>query len=1128
MGSGRGSQSSRRFCAGPWQTPSRTAAYRILADLRLALAERLSRMPLGRVRARSVGHLRKVLQDDVEQLELGLSHAIPDLAAAIAVPVASLVVMFVINWQVALAALAVVVLAVAFVVWAIRRTAGLAERESDIKQHLNTSIISFLRGMKVIRGFLPTKDSFTATDAAINANERIENAKMRKGKWQAVAASTLTTSAVSLILPVGLWCVHVGHLTPSALVFFLLVGTGFAQPLVSLMTSLAVLQYQIEAGLKSISEILDEPDLAVPGHQEQPQGFGIIIHDVSFAYGDGPAVLHGVNLSIPEGASLALVGPSGGGKSTLLGLLARFHDVSDGFVQLGGVDLRSMDPVALMQQVAYVQQDEYIFADTLWENIRMARPDATTEEITSAAERARVSEFVDELEDGWHTMLPAGGGRLSGGQRQRISIARAILKGSSVILLDEATAFLDPESEVAVTKALADLRQGRSMITVAHRLGTVIDYDQIAFLESGRIVATGTHEELLRECTEYADLWASFQQARGWEIRSAKEGPGRTQPSSVAVASQCDAPTAREAAPVAGLADLKPIRQWLSLLGDQRRVFWRRGLVWIILDGILTSAPTVVTLFALLAVLSGQVEADAWWRYGLILAAIFALRWLFGVGLATVWWPITTKVVAKLRLSILAHLRRIPLGRYDQLDTGRTATLVVADLPLVDFVNLPAKVIVSLIQPPLAVAILLILDWKLGLAALAGLPVFFLLLWRSDRAQSGILGEVAQARSRASSELLEMVQGTAVLRANPNAPQAKRYRESVEALRHTSVAMALNTSPLKSFASVALEIGFAFLVLMVCLGSLEGNLPKVTALVCLVISLSLYRPYQDLMELSSYRHLQGHIVDRIAQIWDIEPLSVGSREAPSRDTSVTFNDVTFGYRDGRKVLHGVNFVARTGEITALVGASGSGKSTVANLVARFWDVDSGSVRIGDVDVRDLTSAALAMQVATVYQDVYLFPTTIRENLCLGSEAGERELEEVLQAAQAWNFVRELPDGLDAEVTDGGNNLSGGERQRVSIARALLKDAPILLLDEAVDSVDPETEVRIQKALGSLVVGRTVIVVAHRLNTIRSADQIVVLANGGVEATGTHDELLDRSPTYRRMWTANHPGEETRV
>ena len=239
-------------------------------------------------------------------------------------PLASLIVMFVISWPVASAALAVVLLSVVLVAWGVARSAGVAESESGIKEHLNTAVISFLRGMKVIRGFLPGKTSFAATDDAIAASEQIENTKMQRGKWQAVASTVLTTSAVLFVLPTGLWCVHAGYLTPSALIFFLLVGTGFAQPLMSLMISMAVLQYQIEAGLKNISEILDEPDLPSPEHPEFPEDFSIDIHDVSFAYEDGPTVLHEINLNIPEGTSLALVGPSGGGKSTLLGLLARF------------------------------------------------------------------------------------------------------------------------------------------------------------------------------------------------------------------------------------------------------------------------------------------------------------------------------------------------------------------------------------------------------------------------------------------------------------------------------------------------------------------------------------------------------------------------------------------------------------------------------------------------------------------------------------------------------------------------------------------------------------------------------------------------------------------------------------
>ncbi|MDO4899685.1 ABC transporter ATP-binding protein [Actinomyces sp.] len=397
-------------------TVSHTAAYRVLADIRIALAEKLSRMPLGRVRAYSSGHLKKVLQDDVEQLELGLSHAIPDLAAAIAVPLASVVAMTFMNWQMALASLLMVVLTVALVIWGIRRGAGVAAEESQAKTKLNTAVISFLRGMKEIRGFLPGPTGFAATDAVISETERIENTKMERGMWQAVGSTKLVGSAVLFLLPLGLWLVHSGALTSSSLIFFLLVGTGFAQPLLNLTISLAVLQYQVEAGLKNINEILQEPDLAGPRTPLVNNGYGIEFRSVRFSYGSqGPEVLHGIDLAVPAGGSLALVGPSGGGKSTIMGLLARFHDPSAGRVLLGGVDLRDMDPVALMQQVAYVQQDDYLFTDTLLNNIRMARPDATDDEVYEAAERARVAEFVPELAEGWQTVLPPGGGNLSGG-----------------------------------------------------------------------------------------------------------------------------------------------------------------------------------------------------------------------------------------------------------------------------------------------------------------------------------------------------------------------------------------------------------------------------------------------------------------------------------------------------------------------------------------------------------------------------------------------------------------------------------------------------------------------------------------------------------------------------------------
>lgn len=1112
---------------------SHHAAYRILADLRVALAERLARIPLGRVRARSSGQLKKVLQDDVEQLELGLSHAIPDIAAAIAVPVASIIVMFIMGWQVGVAAVLVVVFAVALIAWGVSRTTGFAERESAIKADLSTSVISYLRGMRVLRGFLAGNVGHDATDAAIAATADIENRKEARGKWQAVAGTALSSSPVLLILPVGLWCTAQGIISPATLVFFLLVGTGFAQPLMGLLISLAVLQYQVEAGLKNIAEILDEPDLPVPDEAHEPDGFSLELHDVHFRYNeDGPDALTAVNLDIPENSSLALVGPSGGGKSTLLGLLARFHDVTEGSVRLGGVDVRDLDPVGLMRRVAYVQQDDHLFADTVMENIRMARPGASDDEVITAADRARVSEFVDELPEGWQTVLPSGGGQLSGGQRQRISVARALLKGASIVLLDEATAFLDAESEAAVSAALAELRANATMITVAHRLGTIIHHDRIAYLAEGRIVHCAGHEEMLRDCPEYAELWSDYRDAQGWQLtggraEAAAEGEHREIHSDMDTG-EADQERGRadelgETPRVRGLGSMNPVRQWLALLGHQRRDLWRGGLWCILADGMLTSAPLVVVVLALLDVLGGAPSAGAWWRYGLMLVGIFVLRWLVGVGTASIWWPKANRSWMQLRRSVLGHLRRIPLGEYNRLDVGRTSTLVVSDLPLVDFINLPAKVTVGMLQPLLAAIVLVIFDWRIAAAALVGVPAFWLLLWLADGIEDKVLGRVIQARSQASGDLLEFVQGTAVIRANPDAPQASRYRASVEELRRRSVAMAICTSPLTSLASAVLELGFAALIWVVCLRHLDAGLPEQIALLLLVASLSLYRPYQELLELSSYRHLQSRIAEHVGEVWDIEPLSEGTREIPvgaEEGVPVELRDVGFSYRDGQRVLDGANMVAHPGAVTALVGPSGSGKSTIANLVARFWDVDEGSVRFADTDVRDLTSAGLAAQVTTVYQDVYLFPTTVRENLTMGTTIDDHHLWRALELAQARDFVAAMPGGLDARLDEAGGNLSGGQRQRLSIARALVKDAPVLLLDEAVASVDPRTEVRIQRALSTLVAGRTVMIIAHRLNTVRSSECIVVLSDKGIEKTGTHDELLAQSPTYQRLWGAH--------
>lgn len=1101
---------------------SHVAAYRALADLRLELADRIDRMPLARARSRSAGELKKVVQDDVEHLELGLSHAIPDIASSIAVPVATLGVMLWIDWRMGLAALAIVVCIVVCIAWAVGRSTDLAPRESEIATALNVSVVSFVRGIRVIRGFVRPSHAFVDVDRAVADSEAIENLKTSRGRVGAVSATAFASVSVLFLLPLGLYLVHIGSLDVAELVFFLLVGVGFAQPLMSLALSAAVLQYQIEAGMKNIAAILEEEDLPRPENPISPDGSRLELVDVRFAYGDN-IVLDGVDLTIEPGTSVALVGGSGAGKTTMLRLLARFADVTGGAIRLGGVDLRDIDPVELAGLVAFVQQDDYVFDDTVLENIRLARPDATDEEVREAARRARVTEFLPDLEDGWHTRLGVGGGRLSGGQSQRISIARAFLKDAPVVLLDEATAFLDAENEKAVVGALADLSEGRTVVTVAHRLGSITGYDRILLLERGRIAASGSHPELLASSESCLSLWEDYRAVDGWRLEPAAAAFASRASRSVDGPAEEGEPstTDDERTPVvAHLAAKGPVEQWFTMLGRHRRTFFRRGLWRVLLEGALTSAPMLVVFIALFTALDGPVETSDVVTLGCALFVLFLARIVIGVDVARVWWPVTQRAIADLRRSVLHRLRRVPLGAFDRMDAGRTSTLVVSDLALVDFVNLPAKVVVAVVQPVLATIVLAVLDWRLAAAALIGAPVFLGLLVVADRSQNAITTAVADARREANTALLEFVRGTAVLRAFPDAPQAARYRTAVEHLRRFSVRMAVRTSPLTALATVVLELGFVALLWFGSTLFLGGGVAATTLLLFLVTALNLYRPLQELLELSTYRHQQDRIAEQLGEVWDIAELPEPAEPASMSGTDVEFRDVRFSYTDD-EALKGVSFRAESGKVTALVGPSGAGKSTVADLVARFWDVGSGSIRIGGADLREVPEDDLRRTVTTVYQEVYLFPDTIRSNLTIGApDATDEQVWAALESAEAADFVRALPGQLDAVLAEAGDDLSGGQRQRLSIARALLRDPDVLLLDEAVASIDPATERRIQLALSHLVAGRTVLVVAHRLETIRGADRIVVLDAGRVDGVGTHDELLGSSAVYRRLWEAH--------
>lgn len=1123
------------------------AAYRTLADLRMAIARQLGVLPLGRVQARSTGEMKKLLHDDVEQMEEALAHGVPDLAAAAAVPITTTILLFAVDWRLALVALGSLVLLVVVSGIGMALAAGNNKPFAEHTATLNRAVMGYLQGIKVIRGFLRPDSGYDQARSAIITSASLQH-RVTAGplSWLVSFMMVATGFAIAILLPVAGLQYANGSIDLATLALFLLIGLAYLGPIISLVGVLATIMTRIQFAADAIGEILAEPPLPQSTSPRIPESFDVAFHEVSFSYTDRTAsppdatadgdpaspdgavpsetshpVLDSVSLTIPAGARYALVGPTGAGKSTVARLIARFWDPTAGQVTIGGVDVRDIPSAELARLVAFVQQDEYIFAASLRENVRLARPDATDVEVEAAGRAARLEAVADRLESGWDTVLPGGGGNLSGGERQRVSIARALLADAPVVVLDEATAALDAQTERETLAAIDAVTSGRTVIAIAHRLATIRSSDRILYLDDGRISAAGTHEELLAHSPGYATLWNAYTRASGWHLSTAPTSPEI--PTSPRFHGTDFTPTDADGHDAAarsivtpGLGEMGFTRQWITLLGRGWPVLLRRGVPKLILESLLRGIPLLAVFLVLNAAITGITEDQpfdrslVWSVTGVLVAGLLvrflAIRWANG----TVW-TVAADSKADLQLSIVERLRRVPLGFFSRVDNGRITTLVGNDTMMVDFQNIPQQVAAALIQPIYLSVILLILDWRLGLAALIGFPIFIGITIWSDRIYHRVFADVHRARRDATMILIEQAKGAAVLRGNPGSFIGRRFAGAVDRLRDTSIAMSVQAAPAVALGAISVESG---LVAVILVGSAlygAGAVSATTLLLFLVISLTVYQPIQELNVLAGYRRNQQEIARKIGEVWDAPILTEPEHPAVAADATIEFRDVTFSYRhsddpalddDVRDtVLRNVSFTAPAGTITALVGPSGAGKSTIANLTARLWDVDSGAILIGGHDLRELGSDGVMSLVTTVYQDVYLFNDTVRYNVTLGRpEATDEQIWAALEAAQCDDVVRGLPDGLESVIDDAGTSLSGGQRQRLSIARALLKDSPILILDEAVASVDPDTEARIQDAIGRLAAGRTVLVIAHRLETVRDVDQILTVRDGTVTSS----------------------------
>lgn len=503
------------------------SAFRCATNMRKQTTEHLMHLPLGFFSAHSSGELRRTIDGCAASTETLLAHMLPDVAGAVAMVVGMLLLFFVFDWRLGLACMAAVVVSLCCLA-KMMSGKGMEFMKSYMGAltKMNAAGTEYVRGIPVVKVFQQTVYSFSAFHDAISEYSKMAiNYAGTFCRAPQVAQLTVLNGLVIFLLPVAIL------LAPGEadLARFATNFAFYAVFSAIVPTAMTKLQFVSEASqmsadsLARVKSLLSEAKLSVPAAPKRTKGNGVTFKDVSFTYeGSDVAALDHVSFDVPEGSTLALVGPSGGGKSTAASLIPRFWDVDGGSVSVGGVDVRDLDPHELMDRVAFVFQTNQLFTQTLADNVRATRPEASDEEVLAALSAAQCDDIVAKLPQGIHTMLGSGGSYLSGGEVQRVALARAILKNAPIVVLDEATAFADPENEVLIQRAFTKLAYGRTVIMIAHRLSTVVGVDKIVVLEHGRVAQSGTHDELLSCDGLYARMWADYEQAVAWRIRSDK------------------------------------------------------------------------------------------------------------------------------------------------------------------------------------------------------------------------------------------------------------------------------------------------------------------------------------------------------------------------------------------------------------------------------------------------------------------------------------------------------------------------------------------------------------------------------------------------------------------------------
>jgi ATP-binding cassette subfamily C protein CydCD len=1096
-------------------------AARVQKKLRRTLYDRIAALGPGTIGRLRSGALTLSLTEGVEQLETYFGQFLPQFLIALLTPLLIFAVVALIDLPVALVMLGCALVALfAPAIWH-RRDVANARRRQTSYAAFAAEFLDSVQGLATLKAFGQSRAR--ADRLEVEARELF-----RRTMWVLgtnTLARGITDSAIACgaaaALALGAWRVDAGVLSLTSLLVILMLGVEVFRP----MRELRAVLHQGMVGLSAaqgIYRVLDEKPIVT----EAPVGLvpaklepTIAFEAVRFRYPGTRRDIHtALDFRVANGERIGIVGASGVGKSSIVRLLLRFYDPDAGTVRIDERDLRELSFAQIRSMISVVNQDTFLFHGTVEDNIRMGRPAALPTDIEAAARAANIHEFVKSLPQGYRTIIGERGIKLSGGQRQRIAIARALLRDTPILVLDEALSAVDAENEAVIQEALDRLMRDRTTLVLAHRLSSVIDCDRILVLDEGRVIESGSHHALMRAGGVYARLMAE-------QTQDAAQSPVIDPPLASRVADTiARIPDAAVKTATEGVIKAEGLG-WPQLVAALMTLIlpWKGKLAATFVLGVARVLAFigvgVLSALVVLALKNGQPYVPYLWALAVVAPLSGVLHWME----SWIAHDMAFRLLAEMRIDVFRKLDALAPAYLVRRRTGDLLALATHDVELVEyfFAHTVAPAFVAVLVPAAVLAVLASYSAWIAialapfLAAVAISP--FLMRKRVDELGS----QAREAAGELGAFAVDSVQGLAEIVAFQQEHNRGERLDSVSE-RHISLRLpffgelTLQHSLLEMFTGLG---GLAVVVSGAALAA-GGAIDAAALPLLTLLAMAAFLPVSEIAQvgrqladtMGATRRLYGLAHEPI-------PVTDGAGVAPPKGAvALTLKGVAFAYPGHhRRALSDIDLAIPAGKTVALVGTSGAGKTTTAQLLMRFWDADAGRIALDGHDLRDWRLDDLRRQIALVAQDTYLFNDTLRANILIARpDASETDLLAAVDHASLGELVETLPEGLDTPVGERGTSLSGGQRQRVAIARAFLKDAPVLILDEATSHLDAVNEQAVRGALDRLQADRTTIVIAHRLSTVRDADLIVVLDKGQIAETGTHAHLLAKGGLYAQL------------